>query len=123
MDIYDDINHTLWPHQSKFWYHQQSIILLPTTYNEGLPAIAIECQSLGIPILMNNIPQLQKAVPKELSFHLKDHNDPKIYADIIIDYFKSFEISSKASKLSRDFARAEFDALNINQRVFDFIST
>jgi glycosyltransferase involved in cell wall biosynthesis len=110
-----------YPNISDF-YKQQSIILLPTTYNEGLPAIAMECQSLGIPILMNNIPQLQKAIPKELSFHLNDHNDPKIYADIIINYFKSFEAFSNASKLSKAFAREEFDAHYINQRIFNFIS-
>ena len=110
-----------YPNISDF-YHQQSILLLPTTYNEGLPAIAMECQSLGIPILMNNIPQLQKAVPKELSYHLNDHNDPKIYADIIIGYFKSFELFANASIRSRDFSRAEFEALNINRRVFHFIS-
>ena len=43
-----------YPNISDF-YHQQSILLLPTTYNEGLPAIAMEWQSLGIPILMSNL--------------------------------------------------------------------
>ena len=104
------------------FYCQQSIILLPTTYNEGLPAIAMECQSLGIPILMNKIPQLQKAVPKELSFHLNEHNDPKYYANIIISYFKSFEAFSNASNLSKAFAKKEFDANNMNQELFNFIS-
>jgi len=110
-----------YPNISDF-YHQQSILMLPTTYNEGLPAIAMECQSLGIPILMNDIPQLQKAVPKELSHHLIDKNDPKIYAEIIINYFKSLETYSHASKLSKGFARKEFDAINTNQKIFDFIS-
>lgn len=68
-----------YPNISDF-YHQQSILMIQTTYNEGLPAIAMECQSLGIPILMDDIPQLQKAAPKELSHHLIENNDPKIYA-------------------------------------------
>ena len=104
------------------FYNQQSIILLPTTYNEGLPAIAMECQSLGIPILMNNIPQLQRAVPKELSFHLNENNDPKIYAEIIIGYFKSFESFSNASELCKAFASQEFDARKVNEKIFNFIS-
>ena len=103
------------------FYRQQSIILLPTTYNEGLPAVAMECQSLGIPILMNKIPQLQQAVPKELPFHLNYNNDLETYANIIIGYFKSFETFSTASELSRTFAREEFDALKINQKILDFI--
>jgi len=103
------------------FYSQQTIILLPTTYNEGLPAIAMECQSLGIPILMNNIPQLQKAVPKELASHLVDENNPKIYAEIIIRYFKSQELFSDASKASHTFARAEFDSLKIDKKICDFI--
>ena len=91
--------------------------MLATTYNEGLPAIGMECQCLGIPILMNDIPQLQKAVSKKLSHHIIENNDPKIYAEIIINYFKSFEPFSNASRLSKDFAKKEFDSLYINQRV------
>jgi len=117
-NLIDSIN--FYPNILDFYY-QQTIILLPTTYNEGLPAIAMECQSLGIPILMNNIPQLQNAVPKELAFHLVDKNDPKIYAEIIIRYFKSPELFSNASKLSHTFARAEFDSLKMNEKIYNFI--
>ena len=117
-NLIDSIN--FYPNILDFYY-QQTIILLPTTYNEGLPAIAMECQSLGIPILMNNIPQLQNAVPKELAFHLVDNNDTKIYAEIIIRYFKSPELFSNASKLSHTFARAEFDSSKMNKKIFNFI--
>ena len=71
---------------------------------------------------MNNIPQLQRAVPKELSFHLNENNDPKIYAEIIIGYFKSFESFSNASELCKAFASQEFDARKVNEKIFNFIS-
>lgn len=118
-NLIDSIN--FYPNILDF-YNQQTIILHPTTYNEGLPAIAMECQALGIPILMNNIPQLQNAIPKELAFHLVDNNDAKTYAEIIIRYFKSPELFSSASRASHIFARAEFNSVKMNEKIYNFIS-
>ena len=41
---------------------------------------------------------------------------------LIIGYVKSFESFTNASKLSKAFAKEDFDAHKTNQRVFDFIS-
>ena len=42
------------------FYEKQSILILRSTYNEGLPAVAMECQAMGIPILLNDVPRLLK---------------------------------------------------------------
>jgi len=103
------------------FYKKQTIIILPTTYNEGLPAVAMESQYMGMPILLNKLPQVSEALPKELHNQLIDNNIPQDFADVIIRYLSSLEDYKYASKQGCKFARSQFDSEQKNKEIFNFL--
>lgn len=103
------------------FYETNSLIILPTYYNEGLPAVAMECQALGIPIFLNKIPQLLAAVSSEQKNQLIKNNNPASYAELIFHYLSSFSQYLKYSKLSNDYALAQFDTNSTNAKIWNFL--
>ena len=104
------------------FFDKQSIIILPTRYNEGLPSVAMECQILGIPIIMNNIAQVHSAIPAELSHHLIQDNDVNAYTEYLLSYFSDFERFSYASEKSKNYAQKHFDSNKANQKIYGFMT-
>lgn len=95
--------------------------MLPTTYNEGLPAVEMESQYMRIPILFNNLPKVIEAVSNELQNHLIDKNSPQDFANLIIEYLSSFKDYKYASKQGYIFASSQFDSDHKNKEIFKFL--
>lgn len=103
------------------FYEKQTIIILPTTYNEGLPAVAMESQYMRIPILLNKLPQVFEAIPIELQHHLIDKNSPQEFAELIIKYLSSLKDYEYASKKCYKFALSQFDSDKKNKEICKFL--
>ena len=106
---------------SKNFYRNLSLILLPTTYNEGLPAVAMEGQAMGLPVLLNKIPQTLHALNDTKSGYLVEGNDAETYSRLILSLFRDCDVYSQISKQSRHFAEEHFDQEKINKRLSSFI--
>ena len=103
------------------FYEQMSLLVLPTVYDEGLPAVAMECQSMGIPILLNDIAQVVSAVSPKQSHHLIADNTAVTFANLILKYLEDEELYLRAAQTAFDYAQEHFYARNINQKVLSFI--
>ena len=105
------------------FYSKQSLVILPTVYDEGLPAVAMEGQALGLPVLLNKLPQTETALEDGLTGYLIPDNDPSQYADIIIRLMSDKEAYKNVAENCRPFAEAQFDRSKVNSVFLDFIES
>lgn len=103
------------------FYQHMTLLVLPTTYNEGLPAVAMECQAMGIPILLNDMKQVEASVCPKHVHHRIDGNSAAAYADLILTYFDKKDLYCEAAETASAYARKQFDEQKINQQIIQFL--
>lgn len=103
------------------FYENVSIVVLPTV-SEGLPAVAMEAQASGVPMLLNNIEQTKLAIKHGVTgYHVKD-NDVSIYANYIIELLTQKEKFVQFSCDAQKFAKINFDNKRTNSSMIGFIN-
>ena len=103
------------------FYRNVSIVVLPTI-SEGLPAVAMEAQASGVPMLLNDIEQNKRAINHGVTGYRVKGNDVLIYANYIIELLSQKEKFVQFSFNSQKYAKTNFDNKQTNKSVIDFIN-
>ena len=72
------------------FYKNISIAVLPTI-SEGVPAVAMEAQSSGIPMILNDIEQNERAISDGKTGYRVNDNEISTYANHIIELLTNKE--------------------------------
>ena len=55
------------------YYRESKVILMPTTYGEGLSRVLLEASYIGIPILATKIKGIEDILPKGYQYFIKSN--------------------------------------------------
>lgn len=108
---YDDI---------RAFYRKVSVVMLPS-YSEGMPAVIMEAQAMGLPCLLNRIPQTVKALEDGVSGYLIPDNDPAVFADHIIRILSDKVLYKGLAFGGRRLAEERFNGQKTSATIAEFI--
>lgn len=89
-------------------FSQANIVVLPTSYGEGVPKILLEAASCGRPIVATDIPGCREIVRHNENGLLIPPPDSKALADAIEFLIKNPELRAKMGARGRKIVEAEF---------------
>lgn len=89
-------------------FSQANIVVLPTSYGEGVPKILLEAASCGRPIVATDIPGCREIVRHNENGLLIPPPDSKALADAIEVLIKNPELRAKMGARGRKIVEAEF---------------
>lgn len=89
-------------------FSQANIVVLPTSYGEGIPKILLEAASCGRPIVATDIPGCREIVRHNENGLLIPLSDSKALADAIEFLIKNPELRAKMGARGRKIVEAEF---------------
>lgn len=102
------------------------IVVLPTTYGEGIPKILIEAASCGRPIVATNVPGCREIVRHNENGFLVPPNDTIALANAIELLIESPDLRKKFGSRGREIVTAEFSeeiiikqTMNLYYRLLD----
>jgi len=102
-------------------YGRTSIAVLPTTYNEGLPTIAMEAQAAGVPILLGDLPQNRLALVNGETGYLISPSKPEVFAEKIISLLNDEAGYAEMARQCRNYAVRNFDQRLTNEKIIAFL--
>jgi len=89
-------------------FSQANIVVLPTSYGEGVPKILLEAASCGRPIVATDIPGCREIVRHNENGLLIPSHDSKALADAIKILIKNPKLRAEMGVRGRKIAEAEF---------------
>jgi len=89
-------------------YEQAAIVVLPTTYGEGVPKTLLEASLCGRPVITTNISGCRDAVINGESGYLIPPNDPNVLAEKINYLINNPNKISKMGLAGRDYVIKNF---------------
>ena len=93
-----------------------NIVVLPTTYGEGVPKILTEAAASSIPIITTDTPGCREIVKNEENGFFVPAKDPNALAEAILHLFKDPQKCRNFGVKSREFALERFDVREVNKR-------
>lgn len=115
------INHEALPG----FYSLSSLLIMPSRW-EGMPLVALEAQSCGLPIVVSDIPGLQEIALNNKSVTLVKTEDTDAFLKVIgksyilwRDQMESFE---KLSQIARERAQARYDWSKIMPLILELLN-
>ena len=95
------------------FYRSASVLVFPSRYQEGLPAVIMEAQASGLPCLVRDTPALRGAIRDgETGFYVPGE-DPALWA-AALDRLANPAVFARFSAAARRHAEARFDQDRIN---------
>lgn len=98
------------------FYKSGSILLLPSYFDEGLPATIMEAQACGLPCLVNNTACLRGAIKEGETGYFIPHTNIEMWVDKIKE-LSDFENYKSFSQASAERATKKFDQNKINKKI------
>lgn len=99
------------------------ILVLPSSYGEGVPKIALECLALGIPVIVNDFSGLREVVHHmENGLKLKVCNKENL-AEAMIFALKGDYDYQEWARNSRRLAEEKFDSRQVNLKQIEFLNS
>ena len=97
-------------------FAQSNIVVLPTTYGEGVPKVLIEAASCGRAIVATDVPGCREIVRHNKNGLLIPPHDSKALADAIKKLIENPKLRAKMGARGREIVEAEFsDELVVKQ--------
>jgi len=97
---------------------QANIIVLPTTYGEGVPKILIEAASCGRPIVATDIPGCREIVRHNENGFLIPPHDSKALADTLKTLIEDPKLRERMGIRGREIVKDEFsEEIVVNQTI------
>lgn len=102
------------------WLADSSVFVLPS-YREGVPRSTQEAMAVGRPVITTDVPGCRETiVDGENGFKVPPHN-PTAVAEAMQRFIKEPDLVLKMGLRSRELAVQKFDAVEVNQRLFEFL--
>jgi glycosyltransferase involved in cell wall biosynthesis len=98
------------------FYRDASILLFPSTYQEGLPAVIMEAQASGLPCLVHDMPAVRGAIIDGETGFLLPGDDPAPWVARLKDLSDPARFAA-FSKAARLFACENYDEIRTNARL------
>ena len=113
---------SLWIVKTDFWIKRWVRLYPSRKYHFViLRAVAMECQAMGIPTLLNDMKQAEASVCPKHVHHRIDGNSAAAYVDLILTYFDKKGLYCEAAETASAYARKQFDKQKINQKIIKFL--
>ena len=83
-----------------YYYKESKVIILPTTYGEGLSRVVLEAVYLGIPLLVSRNPGTEEILPYDYKYFISSNNPFVLSAQLSrlindLDYYKLISINQR----------------------------
>jgi glycosyltransferase involved in cell wall biosynthesis len=98
------------------FYREASILLFPSIYQEGLPAVIMEAQASGLPCLIHDMPAVRDAIIDGKTGFLLPGDDPAAWAARLEDLSDPARFAA-FSQAARSFACENYDESRTNARL------
>ena len=85
----------------------------PTFYGEGMPTSVLESMAFGMPIFTRNVGGLPDFFENGKMGYITDSLDPKDFAEAMIPYIESPELTRRVSKYNHEYAKEHFLASKV----------
>ncbi|PIP05915.1 MAG: hypothetical protein COX52_09395 [Syntrophobacterales bacterium CG23_combo_of_CG06-09_8_20_14_all_48_27] len=89
-------------------FAQSNIVVLPTTYGEGVPKVLIEAASCSRVIVATDVPGCREIVRHNENGLLVPPRDPKALVNVLKILIKDPELRAKMGTRGREIVEAEF---------------
>lgn len=95
-----------------------SVLVLPSSYGEGLPKIVCEAASCGVPAIVSDIPGCRYAIDENITGLLVQGSSADLYFDKLREILGNSSRLEKMSISAREFAEENFDLNTITDNHF-----
>ena len=100
-------------------FAQSNIVVLPTTYGEGVPKVLIEAAACGRAIVATDVPGCREIVRHNKNGFLVSPGDAKILADALKALIENPTLRAKMGVLGREIVEAEFSEEIVVRKTMD----
>lgn len=104
-------------------FAQSNIVVLPTTYGEGVPKILIEAASCGRAIVATDVPGCREIVRHNINGFLISTGDSTILADTLKVLIENPKLRVKMGVLGREIVEREFSEKIVVCKTVDIYKT
>jgi glycosyltransferase involved in cell wall biosynthesis len=102
------------------WYAAASVMVFPTHHPEGLPHVLLECQSMGLPPVVNNMGGTAEGVLDRKTGFLIQPGDIAGMADAVETLLQNKSLRAAVSLAGRRFMEEQFSMQALAERHEDF---
>ena len=99
------------------WLAQSSVVVLPSTYREGLPRSLMEGMAMGRPIITTDTPGCRETVVDGQNGYLVHPREVETLANAMLEFIKQPDLIKTMGDKSRFLAEQRFDVININRKI------
>ena len=103
------------------WLTQSSVVVLPSTYREGLPRSLMEGMAMGRPIITTDSPGCRETVVEGVNGYLVPPHNVEALAAAMLEFIKQPELIEKMGLESCRLAEQRFDVIDINRKILNNI--
>lgn len=103
------------------WLRASSVFVLPSFYREGVPRSTQEAMAVGMPIITTDVPGCRETIRDGYNgFIVPPHNSSAV-AGAMEHFVTRPHFIVQMGRHSRSLAEENFDADDVNQRLFNFM--
>lgn len=102
-------------------YIKEALLLLLSSYREGLPMTIMEAESMGRGIITSNNIGCKETVQDGYNGFIVEQKDYEAMAQKCIAVLENKKLAETLGKNARAFAEDKFDYKKINQQIFDVV--
>ena len=88
-----------------------------SSYGEWMPTAVLESMAFGMPIFTRNVGGLPDFFEDGKMGYITDSLDPKDFAEAMIPYIESLELTKKVSKYNHEYAKEHFMASKVARSI------
>jgi N,N'-diacetylbacillosaminyl-diphospho-undecaprenol alpha-1,3-N-acetylgalactosaminyltransferase len=104
-------------HRVERFFAIADVVVLPTTYREGVPTVLLEAMAMGVPLIATDMPGCREAVTDEVNGYLVPAGDTEQLVDRLSALIGSEEKRRSFGRAGVRLAREKFSDETVNTRV------
>lgn len=94
-------------------YKSALLLLLLTSYGEGMPTVVLEGMAFGLPIITRNVGGIPDFFENDKMGFISDSLDPQVYANAISRYLDDQKLTANTAHYNHEYAKTHFMASHI----------
>jgi glycosyltransferase involved in cell wall biosynthesis len=101
---------------------QASVVVLPTTYPEGVPKVLLEGAACAVPLVATDVPGCREVVIPNRTGALVPPHDPPALAAAIVDLLTNPDRAARLGQSGRELVLSEFSTQRVVEQTIDLYS-
>ncbi len=93
--------------------YKDALLLLLTTYGEGMPTVVLEGMAFGLPIITRNVGGTSDFFENGKMGFMTDSLEPQVFAEAVSRYLDNRELIARTARYNHEYAKAHFMASQV----------